>query len=235
MTSLTSCRLVSKVLDQPYLVQACEQGTGPASLHLSASSYRWLGAAWTSLPTETWCYNVSLSCNPSYCKVNSPFNLILLDWSVLYSPKIKRFLKENVDIKVLSLRIRAKFHNIIYILSFVYMYYEGILIPQSLYSITAWDVDCGVLAIDSIMRLTDVHLTSSCLSLFFYPSLLFRELAIGSSIRLTGFHLTSSCHYPFNLPQSGLRCARHRYQYFGDKSPSPHPRPHSEITMIPCH
>ncbi len=51
------------------------------------------------------------------------------------------------------------------------------------------------------------------------------------SIRLTDVHLTSSFHYPFNLPQSGLRCVPHRSQYFGDKSPSPHPLPHSEITI----
>ncbi len=137
VTSLTSCRLVSKVLDQPYLVQACEQGTGPALPCAGLWARYWTSQSSSfsiiismmgsgmkvSSYTQTWCYIVSLACSPSYCKVNFPFNLFLLAWSVLCSPKIIRFLKENVDIKVLSLRIRAEFY--INILSFVYMYYEG--------------------------------------------------------------------------------------------------------------
>ncbi len=144
------------------------------------------------------------------------------------SPKIIRFLKENVYIKVLSSedksrisqyhvhfkfctyvlwRIRTKISNILWEKKF--FCHNPFALPQP-GMWTLWS-DCYI---DSIIRLTDVHLTSSC-----HPH---------STIIPYSYH-------PFYLPQSGLRCARHRSQYFGDKWPSPHPLPHSEITLITFH
>jgi hypothetical protein len=66
---------------------------------------------------------------------------------------------------------------------------EKFLTLQSLYHTTAWVCTHGVLAIDSIIWLTDVLLTSHATIFLTYPSLVCAVFAIDPNILETSGHL----------------------------------------------